>query len=66
VFIWYLRNQGNGLSVYTEFIPREYTHITIFIINNTIQIQMKQMHAYALITHEDGSIHHRWMYSDIL
>jgi hypothetical protein len=66
VFIWYLRNQGNGLSVYTEFIQREYTHITISIRNNTSQIQMTQMHAYTLITHEDGSIHHSWNYNDIL
>jgi hypothetical protein len=66
VFFRYLRNQWNGVSVYNEFIPREYTHNTIFIRNNTIQIQMTQMHAYALITHEDGWIHHSSNYSDIL
>jgi hypothetical protein len=66
VFFWYLRNQRNGLSVYNEFIPREYTHNTIFIRNNTIQIQTTQMHAYALITHDDGSMHHSSNYNDIL
>jgi hypothetical protein len=38
VFVRYLRNQWNVLYVCNEFIPREYTHITIFIRNNTIQI----------------------------
>jgi hypothetical protein len=66
MFFRYLRNQWSALSVYNEFIPREYTHITIFIRNNTIQIQTTQMHTYALITDEDGSIHHSSNYSDIL
>jgi hypothetical protein len=64
VFFRYLRNQRNRLSVYNEFILREYTNNTIFIRNNTIQIQMTQIHAYTLITHEDGSIHHSSNYSD--
>jgi hypothetical protein len=48
--------------IYTEGVHTQYH----FIINNTIQIQMTQMHAYALITYEDGSIHHSSNYNNIL